>query len=144
VEATTISNYRKDGLEEVAQTLSRALESAGEQRGDYWRNRVQPSWQHVWPKSRNLVSSKIAEHLALLCIAAGDEFPATMSTIADWLRPREYTERVVRRLHSSALCTRFPEAALHLLDAIGRSAMGTEETEAMFGRYRAGDAAPSR
>lgn len=107
-----------EGLQEVARTLSHALESAGEQREDYWRNRVQPFWQQVWPKSRNLASSIIAESLALLCIAGGDEFRSILNTVVDWLQPIAHSHRIVHRLHASGLCARFPEPALRLLDAV--------------------------
>jgi hypothetical protein len=106
------------GLQEVAQALSQALESAGEQREDYWKNRVQPFWQRVWPKSRDHASNSIAESLARLCIAAGREFSSAVAAVADWLRPIEYPHYVVHKLHASGLCARFPEAALRLLDAI--------------------------
>jgi hypothetical protein len=56
------------GLQEVAQALSQALESAGEQREDYWKNRVQPFWQRVWPKSRDHASNSVAKSLARLCV----------------------------------------------------------------------------
>jgi hypothetical protein len=108
----------QEGLQEVARTLSQALGSAGEQREDYWKNRVQPFWQQVWPKSRDLASNSIAESLALLCIAAGGEFPAALAAVVDWLRPIEHPHQVVRRLHGSGLGGRFPEAALRLLDVI--------------------------
>lgn len=108
----------QDGLNEVAQALSQALESAGDQREDYWKNQVQPFWQRVWPKSRDLASNSIAESLARLCIAAGGEFPSTLATVVDWLKPIEHPYYVVHRLQESGLCTRFPEAALRLLDAV--------------------------
>ena len=108
----------QEGLQEVARALSQALESAGGQCEDYWRNRVQPFWQQVWPKSRALASNSIAETLALMCIAAGGEFPSAMATVVDWLRPIEQPHYVVHRLHASGLNARFPEAALRLLDAI--------------------------
>ena len=108
----------QDGLNEVAQALSQALESAGKQREDYWRNRVQPFWHRVWPKSRDLASNSIGESLARLCIAAGGEFPAALSAVVDWLRPIEHPHYVVHLLHESGQCGRFPNAALRLLDAI--------------------------
>jgi hypothetical protein len=108
----------KEGLQEVAQSLSQALEGAGEKRDDYWRNRVQPFWQRIWPKSRDLASNGIAESLARLCIAADSEFPSALATVADWLRPSEHPHYVVHRLHESGLCSRFPEAALRLLDTV--------------------------
>jgi hypothetical protein len=108
----------QEGLQEVARALSQALESAGEQREDYWKNRVQLFWQGVWPKSRDLASKSIAESLARLCIAAGGEFPSALAAVVDWLRPIEHPHYVVHRLHESGLSARFPEAALRLLDAI--------------------------
>jgi len=108
----------QDGLQEVAQALSQAIEGAGEKREVYWKNRIQLFWQRVWPKSRDLASDRIAESLARLCIAAGGEFPSALSTIVDWLRPIDHPFYVVHRLHESGLCSRFPEAALRLLDAL--------------------------
>ncbi|MBR1157139.1 hypothetical protein [Bradyrhizobium sp. JYMT SZCCT0428] len=107
-----------DGLQEVARTLSQALGGAGDQREDYWKNRVQPFWQQIWPKSRDLASKGISESLALLSIAAGAEFPAALTFVADWLQPSEHPHYVLHRLHESGLCSQFPEAALRLLDII--------------------------
>jgi hypothetical protein len=108
----------QEGLEEVALALMQALESAGEQREDYWRNRVTPFWKQVWPKSRDLASNNIARSLALLCIAAGSEFPSALDTVAVWLCPIEHSDFVVHKLHESELHIRFPEAALRLFNAI--------------------------
>jgi len=93
----------------VAQALSQALEGAGEQREDYWKNRVRPFWQEVWPKSRNLASNSIAESLAVLSIAAGGEFPSALAAVVDWLRPIEHLHYVVHKLDESGLCARFPK-----------------------------------
>lgn len=41
----------QEGLEESAQALSQALEGAADQRENYWKNRAQPFWQQIWPKS---------------------------------------------------------------------------------------------
>lgn len=106
------------GLREVAQALSQALDGAGEQREEYWRNRIQPFWQHVWPKSRDLVSNGIAESLARICIAARGEFPAAFLAVKDWLRPIEHPHYVVHLLHESGLSKRFPEDVLSFLDVL--------------------------
>lgn len=107
-----------DGLRESAQALVQALEAAGEQREDYWANRIQPFWQGIWPKSLSLTSNAIAESLARLSIAARGHFPAALIAVLDWLQPIEHPNFVVRRLHESRLSERFPEDALRLLDAI--------------------------
>ena len=53
--------------------LAQALEGAADQREDYWRNRVQPFWRHVWPKSRDLTNPRISAALIRLVIAARGE-----------------------------------------------------------------------
>ncbi len=108
----------QEGLQEVAQALSQALEGSGAQREEYWRHRILPFWQRVWPKSRELASPGIADALARVAIAAGQEFPSAVSAVLAWMRPIEHPHYVVRRLRESGLCADFPEDALRLLDAI--------------------------
>lgn len=107
-----------EGLQESAQALVQALEGAAEQREEYWKNRIQPFWQDVWPKSRELATPGISESLARLCIAAGSEFPAALNAVLNWLQPIEHPYHVIHRLHESALCGRFPLHTLRLLAAI--------------------------
>lgn len=108
----------QDGLQVSAQALVRAMEGAGEQREAFWTNRIQPFWQKVWPKSRSRASVVIAGHLARLAVAAGGEFPAALNAVQAWLRSLEFPDYVVRRLHQSGLCARFPQEALRLMAAI--------------------------
>ena len=108
----------QEGLHEAAQALVQALEGAGDQREDYWINRIHPFWQKIWPKSRRLTSNGIAESLAHLSIAARREFPAALSTVLDWLQPIEHPHYVVHQLFESSLAERFPEDSLRLLNAI--------------------------
>ncbi|MCV5934801.1 hypothetical protein OFO87_32280, partial [Escherichia coli] len=72
------------------QALYQALEGAGDQREEYWKNRVQPFWQQVWPKSRNLATPRISESLTRMVIAARGEFPAALAVVQDWLQPLEH------------------------------------------------------
>jgi hypothetical protein len=113
-----IGAFPQEGLEEAARALSQALEGAGEKREDYWKNRVQPFWHHVWPKSRDLASEEIAESLVRLCIAAGAAFPSALSIVQDWLQPIELLDYDIGRLDESGLCGQFPTEALCLLNAI--------------------------
>jgi hypothetical protein len=107
-----------EGLHEAAGALVRALEGAGEQREDYWRNRVLPFWEKVWPKSNDAVSHSNAEPLARLCVAAGAEFASAVAVVGNWLRTLEHPDFVVHRLNESRLAGQFPRDALHWLDAI--------------------------
>ncbi len=108
----------QEGLEKSAQALSQALEGASDQREDYWKNRVQPFWQYVWPKSRDLATPRIAESLTRVIIAARSEFPAALAAMQDWLQPIEHPHYVVHLLYESHLCMRFPADALHLMDTV--------------------------
>jgi hypothetical protein len=108
----------QEGLEESAQALSQALEGAADQRKNYWKNRVQPFWQHVWPKSRELATLRIAQSLARMSIAAGSEFPAALKAVQDWLRPIEHPHYVVHRLFESGLCKQYPHDSLQLLNTL--------------------------
>jgi hypothetical protein len=108
----------QDGLEETAQALSQALEGAADQREDYWKNRVQPFWQRIWPKSRDLATPRIAESLTRLIIAARSEFPTALAELKDWLQAIEHPNYVVHLLQESGLCSRFPADALQLLGAV--------------------------
>jgi hypothetical protein len=108
----------QEGLQESAQALVQALEGAGEQCEDNWKNRIRPFWQNIWPKSQQLASNSIAQSLARLSIAARGEFPSALSAVLDWLRPIEHPDYVIHRLHESGLAGRFPEDALRLLNAV--------------------------
>ena len=108
----------REGLRESARALHQALDGAAEQREDYWKNRIRPFWRDIWPKSRDLSSSGIAESLARMSIASREEFPDALSAVLDWLQPIEHSDYVVHLLHESVLVERFPEDALLLLDTI--------------------------
>lgn len=124
-DAYTVEEFRfaigalpQEGLEESAQALFQALESAADQREDYWENRAQPFWQQIWPKSRDLATPRIAESLTRLVIAARGQFPAALSAVKDWLKPIEHPAYVIRLLHESSLCRLFPAESLLLLNAV--------------------------
>jgi len=112
-----IGSLPQEGLDEVARALVQAIEAAGEQREEYWRNRIQPFWHDIWPKSRDLASNSIAESLALLAIAARGEFPNVLPIVIDWVSPIERPDFVLHKLYDSKLAERFPQDALRLLDA---------------------------
>lgn len=113
-----IATLPQAGLDEVAETLPQALEGAGEQREDYWKHRVVPFWQQIWPKSHSLVSDNVVDSLVRLCIAAGNAFPAAIDIVHHSLRRIARDNGIVDRLDESGLCRRFPADALRLLDAV--------------------------
>lgn len=115
---SAIIGLPEKGLEEVASYLAQVLKGAGEQREEYWRNRILPFWQNIWPKSIGLVTKRIIESLARLSIAAGNEFPTALNTIFHWLKPIEHNDYILNLLYESGLSKSFPKDTLRLLSAI--------------------------
>ncbi|MDL0438230.1 anti-phage defense-associated sirtuin Dsr1 [Stutzerimonas frequens] len=107
-----------DGLHDAAQALVRALEGSGDQRADYWSNRVVPYLHAIWPKTRDNISPAIAESLGRLCVAAQDAFPEALALLRAWLQPPAAPDYLVRSLHNSALCGKYPEQALDFLSLV--------------------------
>jgi len=124
-EGYTVEDFRsaigalpQEGLEQSSQALYQAVEGAADQSEDYWRNRAQPFWQKVWPKSRELATRRIAESLTRVAIAARGEFPAALAAVKDWMQPLEHPGYVIRLMYKSGLCKRFPMEALSLLGSV--------------------------
>ncbi len=107
-----------DGLYESVQSLKLALDSAGENRENYWNNRVLPFWKTIWPKSKDKTLNDHPESFALLCIAAGNEFPSAIKEIKNWLQVIQNPYHVIQCLQKSNLSVDFPEDALQLLVVI--------------------------
>ena len=91
---------------------------SGKQREEYWKNRIQPFWQEIWPKSQDCINPRIAQSLTQLSIAAGNEFPTALSQVKPWLRKIENPMYLVHLMQESDLSTLFPKDTLLLLDAI--------------------------
>lgn len=107
-----------EGLQSAAEAVLRALDGAGDQRSEYWLNRVLPYLRFIWPKSRDIVTQTISETIARLCITALDAFPDALEELKHWLQSLDHPDLVVHLLHESRLCERFPEAALALLNGV--------------------------
>jgi hypothetical protein len=115
---SAITALPQEGLEECAVTLSQALEGAAGQREEYWKNRAQPFWQQIWPKSLNLATPRIAESLTRLVIAAGGEFKPALAAVKDWLQAIARPHYAIRLLYQSGICSKFPTEALLLLNTM--------------------------
>ncbi len=116
--ATATQNLPGSGLQCAAQALTNALNSAQQQRADYWENRVLPYLHKIWPQSRKLVTPGISEEFSQLCIAAGEMFPSAMAELLPWLVPIEHPDYVVHLLYEAKISEQFPSDALSFLDAV--------------------------
>ena len=106
------------GLCDAAHALVDALESAGDQRADYWRHRVAPYLREIWPQTRDRVSREISKSLGRVCIAAQDKFPEALAQLQDWLEAADYRGSLVHWLCKADLCGKFPEQALEFLSRV--------------------------
>lgn len=104
---------------QVAEALVEALDSAGDQRAEYWENRVRPYLNStIWPKSNEVRTPEMSECMARLCVAAGKAFPTALDELRVWLQPLKHHGHVVYRLHQAGLCPQFPEETLEFLSLI--------------------------
>lgn len=116
--ASATRSLPANGLHDTAQALVSALESAGDQRANYWSNRVAPYLREIWPHTRDRVSPEISESFGRLCIAAQDQFPEALAQLQDWLQAMEYPDFLVNCLHEAGLCGKFPKQALDFLSRV--------------------------
>lgn len=108
----------QDGLEQSAQALCQALVGAAGQREAYWKNRVYPFWQSVWPQSIERASPNLSAILVRLCLAAGREFPAAFHAVQYWLKSVDHPHFIIGLLCNSDLCNQFPRESLQLMSII--------------------------
>jgi len=107
-----------EGLQSAVQAVIRALVGAGEQRGEYWHNRVLPYFNLVWPKTIDVITPTISEFLGQLCVAAREAFPEALEKLQHWLQPIEHPVNLINRLNKAKLCNQFPLDTLKFLDTI--------------------------
>lgn len=116
--ATATRSLPMGGLQLAARALVRALEGAGMQRTEYWRNRALPYLKSIWPKSREVNTPAISGSLARLCVAAKESFPEARRELKHWLKLLTDPDFVVSQLLEMNLSQSFPEDALALLETI--------------------------
>jgi hypothetical protein len=116
--AASTCSLPQQGLQETAKTLVRALEGAGDQRDEYWQNRITPYLHNIWPKTRDKISPSISEALGLLCVAARDAFPEALQLLRAWMQPPAHPDYLIHKLHEAGLCDTFPELTLEFLSLV--------------------------
>ena len=107
-----------DGLNNCVWVLVNELEASGDQRADYWTNRIAPYLHYIWPKSKDHRSPEIAKNFGHLCIAAQNNFPDALSRLRDWLQPLEYPDNLVEQLNQTHLCQQFPRETVEFLSRV--------------------------
>lgn len=103
---------------DVAQTMYKMTEGAGSQAGTYWLQKVMPFWKEYWPKGATVKSERTGVMLALLCIAARDEFPNAVDTLLPWMDTIEDVHLLVHSLAKSELPSAYSSTTVNLLHAL--------------------------
>jgi hypothetical protein len=93
-------------------------EGAGSQAGTYWLQKVKPFWKEYWPKDATAKSERTGVMLALLCIAARDEFPDAVDAIMPWMGSIKDVHLVVHSLAKSELPSAYSSTTVNLLHAL--------------------------
>jgi hypothetical protein len=106
------------GLQRALIAVTDALKSSGEQRSEYWRNRVVPYLGSVWPQTSDVLTPAISEQFGQLCVAARESFPEALGRLQDWLRPVKQPFYLIHLLNEAKLCEKFPSDALEFLYAL--------------------------
>lgn len=115
---TAFAALPQSGLDMAAKSLYQFVKGAGNQRPEYWKNRVQPFWQHIWPKSSDCVSGSIRTSLAQICVVVDDEFPEALSVFNRWFGPLDRPEYILKILSESKLPASYPTETLAFMDSI--------------------------
>ena len=116
--AAATRSLPQEGLDHAAEALALALEGAGTRRALYWKNRVIPYLNSVWPQSREYASASVAESFGRVCIASHTAFPEALARLHPWFRVLAYPGSIVHRLLEAEVCEEFPEYALYFLHLI--------------------------
>jgi hypothetical protein len=88
---------------DVAHTLYNMTEGAGSQAGTYWLQKVKPFWRDYWPKDVTAKSDRTGVMLALLCVAARDQFPDAVDTLMPWMNTIEHAHSLIHSLAETDL-----------------------------------------
>ena len=122
--ATATRALPKTELSSVAQELIRVIEEAGEQRANYWTNRVAPYLRKIWPKTRDKIYPGVRTDLGHICVVAQEAFPKAFDLLQYWLQPTTDPSNccdygyLARQLNETTICSQFPERALDFLDLV--------------------------
>jgi hypothetical protein len=111
------------GRIEIARTIGRQIEQSADDNAAYWRNRVAPWIENVWPKELALVVDGTSKALALAVVAAGEAFEEAVDLVLKYIGPVAEPGIVIHKLKTTSLNARsliqvYPEAALILVDRL--------------------------
>lgn len=107
-----------DGLEDVSDFFWRSVSGEQKDKDVYWVNRIKPFIVRAWPKIGNLISSRISNNFALMCIQLDVSFSDAVNTVKPFLIPSDDLSFFVHHMKDSPLITQQPLVSFELLSAV--------------------------
>ncbi len=115
--AKVFNTIPNESLYHVASALKNILSSSGEKVNEFWQNRAKPFLTKVWPKQAKVDDNTVTQ-LALICIAAKENFNEAYKIIRHNLKRQSDAEYITRTLEHSGLIDIYPQLALDFLDSV--------------------------
>ena len=107
-----------DGLKRTAIVLCQRLESAGDKKNNFWRNRIKPFIEKIWPNQIDRSNSRLSHFLINLIIESGENFSDAVQIISCHLSPLDNGCFILKKLIDANCCKNYPQATLQLLDKV--------------------------
>ena len=120
-----IDKLPEEGLQQMLSMLGRGLE-ASERRADYFRNRVLPFLQRLWPKTSVKLTPGVSAGFARLCLVAEDAFPEVLREVRGYLTVAggQAPGHVLFSLKQKEYAEKFPAETLEFLSLVLERASG--------------------
>lgn len=115
--AKVFNTIPNESLYHAASALKDILSSSGEKVNEFWQNRAKPFLTKVWPKQAKVDDNTVTQ-LALICIAAKENFNEAYKIIRHNLKRQSDAEYITRTLEHSGLIEIYPQLALDFLDSV--------------------------
>ncbi|MCY3674560.1 MAG: hypothetical protein OXH65_14120 [Paracoccaceae bacterium] len=112
---TALGKLPQKALDHASHYLFRSVNSSGDQRTEFWNNRVKPFLQNIWPKTTDKSSQDISLNFAKACIRSGEVFPEASGQIEQWLVPLDYPDQIARLIKKERFDITYPKHSLKLL-----------------------------
>lgn len=107
-----------DAFFEVATALLQGFRGAGDQRDEFFKNRIVPFIGNYWRKSVDAITPSTSRKLAEICVLSGEAFTDAVYLLKGFLVRVDDPSYVISNLASTDLCSLFPNSALDLFDAL--------------------------
>lgn len=113
-----LNSMPSNGLKRVAIVLCQRLKSAGDKKSNYWKNRIKPFIEKIWPSQVSTSDPLLSNLLIKVAIASGENFPEAAQVISNHLTHLERRGFIFNELIESKCCKNFPRDTLQLLNKI--------------------------